>query len=201
MNLFEACGLYVCCIFLYVEISFVTEIHGTKVVVVPSKHVAPHRRHRGPVRISDIEDLDEDMSSRKCGSLSTPEVIKVQKALESSSLELQMVVTDPLTEAVQVADTVISDLATKNVIHQRHLGNQSVGEAGAVNNISVEKSTEALRSRDENLGNPSCSHQNNVPRPSLMDRNSTAYTQEVLFFFRLLVSWGPVCYVMNEVAT
>ncbi|XVF75192.1 hypothetical protein PTKIN_Ptkin13bG0167600 [Pterospermum kingtungense] len=77
-------------------------------------------------------------------SLSTPEVKKLQDALKSSTADLLAAVTDPLPEALEVAERVEKDLHAK-----------AVGED--VN-------------RDI--------HQNNVVRPSIMERNGTARTYE-----------------------
>lgn len=171
---------------------FVIETQREK-VVLKNKHVAFHKRRRGPLRISDVEDSGADALESRYNSIPTPEVRRVQEALKSSSLELQAVVTDPLPEALRVAETVVSDLTTKDVNHERPLESQRGTEADAAN-PSVEKRKEPVQSSDANLGNPSCSHQNNVPRPSLMERNSTAHTYEVLLLFRLsssdlLVTW------------
>lgn len=152
------------------------EAHREK-AVLRSKRVGLHKRTRGPIRISDIEDSETDASPNRFNSIPTPEVNKTQEALKSSSLELQAAVTDPLPEAVQVAGTVVSELTTKNVAHEHALENQRRTEADAAN-LSTDKSTEPVQSRDANLGNPSCSYQTNVPRPSLMERNSTARTYE-----------------------
>lgn len=158
-----------------------------------SKRVGLHKRTRGPIRISDIEDSETDASPNRFNSIPTPEVNKTQEALKSSSLELQAAVTDPLPEAVQVAGTVVSELTTKNVAHEHALENQRRTEADAAN-LSTDKSTEPVQSRDANLGNPSCSYQTNVPRPSLMERNSTARTYEVILFLFSLFPFTCHCY-------
>ncbi|XP_024029314.1 uncharacterized protein LOC21393957 isoform X2 [Morus notabilis] len=146
-------------------------------VVLRSKHVGFQKRIRGPVRISDVEDLETDPSPHRFNNIPTPEVNKAHEALKSSSLELQAVVTDPFPEAVREAETVVSDLTTKNVIHEHPLENQRRTEVDAVN-PSIDTSTEPVQSSDVNLGNPSCSYQNNVPRHSLMERNNTAHPYE-----------------------
>ncbi|XP_024029310.1 uncharacterized protein LOC21393956 isoform X1 [Morus notabilis] len=146
-------------------------------VVLRSKHVGFQKRIRGPVRISDVEDLETDASPRRFNSIPTPEVNEAHEALKSSSLDLQAAVTDPLPEAVREAETVVSDLTTKNVIHEHPLENQRRTEADAAN-PSIHTCTEPVQSCDVNLGNPSSSYPNNVPRPSLMERNNTAHTYE-----------------------
>ncbi|PQM40265.1 uncharacterized protein Pyn_40941 [Prunus yedoensis var. nudiflora] len=151
------------------------------------KHLA-HRRTRGPVRIRDTEDLGTDLSNSKYDSLSTPEVSNAQEALRSSILELQAVVTDPLPDALRVAETIRLDLAMKSVnvgaenlsvekgagpvqSHNDNLGNMSVPQSsGKEKDVPTPpanqgKGTESVQTDDANLGNPSSSNKNNAPRP------------------------------------
>ncbi|BFG33737.1 hypothetical protein CerSpe_200110 [Prunus speciosa] len=151
------------------------------------KHLA-HRRTRGPVRIRDAEDLGTDLSNSKYDSLSTPEVSNAQEALRSSILELQAVVTDPLPDALRVAETIRLDLAMKSVnvgaenlsvekgagpvqSHNDNLGNMSVPQSsGKEKDVPTRpanqgKGTESVQTDDANLGNPSSSNKNNAPRP------------------------------------
>ncbi|KAF4387417.1 hypothetical protein F8388_011565 [Cannabis sativa] len=154
----------------------VKEIQREK-VVTRSKQVVFNKRRRGPVRISEVEDLDTN-ESENCNSIPTPEVNRVQETLKSSTQELRALVTDPLPEALQVAEGVASDLATKNVSHEHPVESQKETEADAATNASVEQSTRHVQSSDANLDKPSCSHQDNGTQPSLMARNSTAHTYE-----------------------
>ncbi|CAB4312352.1 unnamed protein product [Prunus armeniaca] len=152
------------------------------------KHLA-HRRTRGPVRIRDAEDLGTDLSNSKYDSLSTPEVSNAQEALRSSILELQAVVTDPLPDALRVAETIRLDLAMKSVnvgaenlsvekgvgpvqSHNDNLGNMSVPQSSGKEKdvptpppVNQGKGTESVQADDANLGNPSSSNKNNAPRP------------------------------------
>ncbi|XP_020422771.1 uncharacterized protein LOC18775002 isoform X2 [Prunus persica] len=151
------------------------------------KHLA-HRRTRGPVRIRDAEDLGTDLSNSKYDSLSTPEVSNAQEALRSSILELQAVVTDPLPDALRVAETIRLDLAMKSVnagaenlsvekgagpvqSHNDNLGNMSVPQSSGKEKdvptppVNQGKGTESVQTDDANLGNPSSSNKNNAPRP------------------------------------
>ncbi|XP_008241815.1 PREDICTED: uncharacterized protein LOC103340169 [Prunus mume] len=151
------------------------------------KHLA-HRRTRGPVRIRDAEDLGTDLSNSKYDSLSTPEVSNAQEALRSSILELQAVVTDPLPDALRVAETIRLDLAMKSVnagaenlsvekgagpvqSHNDNLGNMSVPQSSGKEKdvptppVNQGKGTESVQADDANVGNPSSSNKNNAPRP------------------------------------
>uniref|UniRef100_A0A803QV43 Uncharacterized protein n=1 Tax=Cannabis sativa TaxID=3483 RepID=A0A803QV43_CANSA len=153
--------------------TFVKEIQSEK-VVTRNKQVAINKRHRGRVRIAEDENFETNESENR-NSISTPEVDRVREALKSSTSELQAVVTDPLPEASRVAEAVATDLATKNVSHENPLESQKGTEADATTNPCIEKNT---NSNDPTPGNPSTSHQNNNPQPSLMARNSTAHTYE-----------------------
>ncbi|KAI5321533.1 hypothetical protein L3X38_030604 [Prunus dulcis] len=151
------------------------------------KHLA-HRHTRGPVRIRDAEDMGTDLSNSKYDSLSTPEVSNAQEALRSSILELQAVVTDPLPDALRVAETIRLDLAMKSVnagaenlsvekgagpvqSHNDNLGNMSVPQSSGKEKdvptppVNQGKGTESVQTDDANLGNPSSSNKNNAPRP------------------------------------
>ena len=111
-----------------------------------------HRHHKGPVIIAASEE--DQPSCSKYVSLSTPEVKKLQDALKSSTADLLAAVTDPLPEALEVAERVASYMAGKN-LHAKDILNKDKGV-------------------------PSTSfNQNNVLRPSLMERNGTAHTYEV----------------------
>uniref|UniRef100_A0A803PVR5 Uncharacterized protein n=1 Tax=Cannabis sativa TaxID=3483 RepID=A0A803PVR5_CANSA len=169
--------LYIKCRFCFAIVyGYITEIQREK-VVTRNKQVVFNKRRRGPVRISEVEDLDTN-ESENCNSIPTPEVNRVQETLKSSTQELRALVTDPLPEALQVAEGVASDLATKNVSHEHPVESQKETEADAATNASVEQSTRHVQSSDANLDKPSCSHQDNGTQPSLMARNSTAHTYE-----------------------
>ncbi|GFZ13408.1 hypothetical protein Acr_23g0017930 [Actinidia rufa] len=151
-------------------------------VVLPvRKHVAI-KRSRGVTagtsrgfKISNTEEMDARKSSNNYDCLPTPEINKVQEALRTSSLELQAVVKDPLPDALQLADNVISSMGGENMIKE-----PSVGQ-GRVNapDPSVGTSAEAALANESNHDNQCCGPQNNVPKASLMARNSTAIAYEV----------------------
>ncbi|XP_059430282.1 uncharacterized protein LOC132163923 [Corylus avellana] len=139
------------------------------------KHAVWHKRSKG-VKITDTEEMVIDASCSKYDSLPTSEVNKVQEALRSSSLELRAVVKDPLPDALRLADTVISNLAS-NKQHEPSVENQGGKDVDAPN-PSVNTGGEPAQTNDSNRGNQSCSHQSNARRPSLMERNSTAHAYE-----------------------
>ncbi|KAI9159785.1 hypothetical protein LWI28_001894 [Acer negundo] len=192
------------------------------------KHIACHRRARGPVRITNNEESGSDASCSKYGTLPTPEVNKVQEALKSSSLELHAMVKDPLPSALRLAEAVISNIARRTQNHDHSMEAQntvpnhdpsvetrnidehgpnpssnanaepvqandsshrnpilnhepSVEEQNDVEHVPNPPSNanvEPVRDNDSNCRNQSCSNQNNVPKPSLMERNGTAHTYE-----------------------
>lgn len=142
------------------------------------KHVAI-RRPRKPVsntfrgvKIVDTEELVREPSSDRYRCVPTPEANRIQEALESSSLELKAVVNDPLPDALRLAETVISDMARENIVHEPVVGNQNRLDDCARSSFA-DRRTDALQADDENLGN-GCTEKNNGPKPSLMERNSTA---------------------------
>ncbi|KAL2508212.1 TRF-like 5 [Forsythia ovata] len=93
----------------------------------------------------------------------TPEVIRVQKALESSRLDLQANVKDPLPDALRLAEAITGKArgsTDQEPIQETHVN----PNPSAANGAGVVQT---------NGGNPS-----NGPRPSLMERNGTARTHE-----------------------
>ena len=60
------------------------------------------------VKINHTEDTKASTSGRKYDRLPTHKVDKVQKALKPNSLELQALVKDPIPEALQLAEVVLS---------------------------------------------------------------------------------------------
>ncbi|XP_040991921.1 uncharacterized protein LOC121238899 [Juglans microcarpa x Juglans regia] len=141
------------------------------------KHVVWHKRSKAGVKIADAEELATDVTCNKYNSLPTPEVNKVRAALKSSSLELQAVVKDPLPDALRLAENVMNDRVTRDKKHETSVENQSARGRDAPN-PSVNKSIEPTEIDDRTHEHQSCSNQNNAPRPSLMERNSTAHTFE-----------------------
>jgi telomeric repeat-binding factor 2 len=178
-------------IFWFFPLSFYLEIQ--KGAELPRrKHAVWHKRSKGGVKITDTEEMDNDVSFSKYDSLPTPEVNKVQEALRSSSLELRAVVKDPLPDALRMAETVISNLVSKDKQYEPSVENQGGKDVDAPN-PSASTGGEPAQTNDSIRGNQSCSHQSNACRPSLMERNSTAHAYEVpVFMLCLLVCFQIV---------
>lgn len=141
------------------------------------KSLASHRRVRGGAKISHLEDLKNDTSSEKYTCLQTPEVNRVREALKTSSLELQAVVKDPLPDALRIAESVARDLAEKNKTREHSLEDRNDASAA---NPTTNKHAVPLRSVNAGPKHPCHGHQTTVPRPSMMERNSTACAYEVM---------------------
>ncbi|XP_004294731.1 PREDICTED: uncharacterized protein LOC101296074 [Fragaria vesca subsp. vesca] len=167
--------------------------------------MAPRRRH-GPAKIRDDEDVDKEAPAGIYNSVSSAEVKKVQEELKSSVLALQAAVTDPLPYALHISEMLRSELGMRPVDHVSkengcatnpsveknaepdQSNNDNHGNQTSHNNdvpqptpnlsVDMGKGTENAGTGDVNPENPSCSHQNNVSRASLMERNSTARTYE-----------------------
>lgn len=76
------------------------------------KHIASHRCTWG--EIIDIKGLSSDEPCSEYDILPTPEVDKVQETFKSSSLELHVIIMDPLPDVLIWAEVVVSDMARKN---------------------------------------------------------------------------------------
>lgn len=155
------------------------------------KSLAFHRRVRG-ARISQLEDLENenDNSFERYTRLDTPEVNRVREALRTSSLELQAVVKDPLPDALRIAESVANDLAERNKTCENPLEGRN--DAGATN-PTINKGVLPLQSVSANVKNPGYGHKTVFPRPSIMERNSTACTYEVMLAMvdAILLAWQP----------
>ncbi|CAA3028578.1 telomere repeat-binding 2-like [Olea europaea subsp. europaea] len=122
----------------------------------------------------------------------TPEVTRVQEALESSRLDLQANVKDPLPDALRRAE-VITGKERGSTDHEPIKENHVSPNPSAVNGAGVitgkERGSTDHEPIQENHVSPNPSAVNGVvrtdggnpsnrPRPSLMERNSTAHTHE-----------------------
>ncbi|KAG6605382.1 Telomeric repeat-binding factor 1, partial [Cucurbita argyrosperma subsp. sororia] len=139
------------------------------------KSLASHKRVRGGAKIDHLEDLENDSSSGKSTCLQTPEFERVREALKTSSLELQALVKDPLPDALRIAESVAQDLAKKNKTPEHSLEDQNDAVAA---NPAINKDNMPLQSMNTAFNNPRHGHQTIVPRPSIMERNSSACTYE-----------------------
>ncbi|KAM1753336.1 hypothetical protein ACFX1T_005782 [Malus domestica] len=147
---------------LDLSIDHTTKDKENQSAVPRHKHLA-HRRTRGPIRIGDAEDSSTEVSNRKFGSLSSPEVNKAQEALKSSISELQEVVTDPLPDALRVSETIRSGLAVRSA---NHVNGKDVG----ADNPSIEKGAGPVQSNNDNVGNLPSRHQND-PQSSGIEKD------------------------------
>ncbi|KGN46758.1 uncharacterized protein LOC101205896 isoform X2 [Cucumis sativus] len=141
------------------------------------KSLAFHRRVRGGAKISQLEDLENenDVSFGRYTCLATPEVNRVREALKASSLELQAVVSDPLPNALRIAESVANTLAeNKKTCEHSSEGRNDAGSS----NPTINKYAVPLQSVSANLKNLGNGRKTIFPRPSLMEHNSTACTYE-----------------------
>ncbi|OMO57264.1 hypothetical protein CCACVL1_25869 [Corchorus capsularis] len=106
---------------------------------------ASRRHNRGRIVINDLGD--DKPSCSNSGSLSTAEVNKVQDALNSSIANLLDVVTDPLPDALKVAERVASVLEERNKNKDVHAS--SVNPAVDVPGTSLNPNTELARATGE----------------------------------------------------
>ncbi|CAI9761276.1 unnamed protein product [Fraxinus pennsylvanica] len=122
-------------------------------------------RSSGTFRGAKISDSDylKVCPGSKCNLPPTPEVNRIQEALESSRMDLQASVKDPLPNELAFAEEV-ADTMRGSTDHE------PIQEDHVKHYPSAMKVAGFVRA---NGGNPS-----NGPRPSLMERNSTAHTHE-----------------------
>ncbi|XP_044492487.1 uncharacterized protein LOC123216170 isoform X2 [Mangifera indica] len=146
-------------------------------VLQKHKYIDLHRRVTGPHKISDNEEIDTDASCEVYDTMPTSEVSRVQEALKSSTFELQAMVTDPLPDALLRAEAVVSEMARERKNHGLSVEKQNYVDKEVLN-PSVNTIVEPIQADKDNRRNQSCSHQNNGPKLSLMERNSTAQTFE-----------------------
>ncbi|KZV38555.1 hypothetical protein F511_39401 [Dorcoceras hygrometricum] len=128
----------------------------------PQHMLVGSNRSRG-VKIADSGSTKTGQSYRNYKLPSSAEVNRVQEALESSSLELQAVVKDPLPDALRLAES-ISDMAGQSKSHD------------PMETEHVEANLFVADGAGVVQGN-GCTA-DNVHRPSLMERNSSARTYE-----------------------
>ncbi|KAJ6758217.1 MYB TRANSCRIPTION FACTOR [Salix koriyanagi] len=154
------------------------------------RHVVPIKRSKGPVKITNTETSSGDVASSLYDTITTDEVNKVRGKLIASSKELRARVKDPLPATLKQTENLMAEMA-RNLSNQEN-SNQS--EADATNHFTNQPAVPSIRnekgkgvdapnlsanlSKEANAGVASCSHQNNVSKPSLMERNATARTFE-----------------------
>ncbi|KAL3517958.1 hypothetical protein ACH5RR_020547 [Cinchona calisaya] len=149
-----------------------------KVNVISRRKQIPKRfraAFSGTSRGAKITDIDTSGAGSSCKMFNLPstlQVNEVQEALKSSSLELKAVVEDPLPDALNLAEKVLSSIARKDT------GMKPVEENRVGVNPSVSESSGAVQANGGTLGNPCGENQKDAPRPSLMAQNSTAHASE-----------------------
>ncbi|KAI3749806.1 hypothetical protein L2E82_20422 [Cichorium intybus] len=123
--------------------------------------------HRGAKIFDPMETHTHD-------TISTPHVNKVQEDLRTSSFELHAVVKDPLVDALRLAESLKASASGKNTTNDNVVGNVDTVdlEASTPSHVTKGKNPEA------NEDNVIHKAQNGRPKPSLMERNSTAHTLE-----------------------
>ncbi|KAK6145209.1 hypothetical protein DH2020_022029 [Rehmannia glutinosa] len=114
-------------------------------------------------QIVDSDEMTTGPSYRNYKIPSSAEVNRVREALDASSSELHAVVKDPLPDALKLAEA-ISDMASKNKRQD------SVEENHVEPNLFIVD--------DAGVVQDTCRNMSNEPRPSLMERNSSAHTYE-----------------------
>ncbi|XP_027151822.1 uncharacterized protein LOC113751871 isoform X1 [Coffea eugenioides] len=159
------------CFSIHVEVQRANVVSGRKHVASKGIRGAPSGMSRG-AKIIDGDTSGADISGKTFDLPSTPEVHEVQEALKSSSLDLKAVVKDPLPDALNIADTVVSSIERKDA------GKQPVEENHVGANPSIAESSGAVQANEGTLGNHCSEHQKDAPRQSLMARSSTARTFE-----------------------
>ncbi|KAL4558443.1 hypothetical protein LXL04_036643 [Taraxacum kok-saghyz] len=130
-------------------------IQETRVLLLPKHKPAGPRCFRKPGTHRGAKIIDP-METHAYDSIPTPEVKKVQEALQISSFELHAAVKDPLPEALLIAESLkpntTNDIEASSPSHDRKGKNlEPSGNDG----------------RDDR-----------ITKPSLMERNSTAHTLE-----------------------
>ncbi|XP_060216895.1 uncharacterized protein LOC132644325 isoform X2 [Lycium barbarum] len=132
------------------------------------KHIAVQHTRGTTAGICRGVKIAEPGVEASCGPddlLSTP---KTDEALKLSSLELRAVVKDPLPEALDLAETLMS-LDRNNSAQQ-----PAENDNGRAPNFVVDSNGVVRANEDDQH----CCHHNAAPKPSLMARNNTAHTFE-----------------------
>ncbi|XP_052184744.1 uncharacterized protein LOC127796588 isoform X2 [Diospyros lotus] len=127
------------------------------------------------VKITDSEELDSRSSSSNYDCLCTLETAKVLEALRTSSSELQALVKDPLPDALHLSESILASLRRKNTNQEPSAGKSAVSLNAA---SPIGGHAEDAPINDFNFNNQGCRNVSNVPKSSLMERNSTACTYE-----------------------
>ncbi|GMG99947.1 hypothetical protein Nepgr_001787 [Nepenthes gracilis] len=156
------------------------------------KHAALHGRRfksvvgrsRG-VKVTNTCEVDKDMCMDMNHLLPTPEVNRLQEALKSSSMELHNAVSDPLLDALCIAETVSSGMERDRGKNAAAVVNPSRIEVqvstapsknAAVYSWKKEYTVNEIEGTKDNFHGKHGGYLNCSARVSLMDRNPTAHT-------------------------
>ncbi|KAI5679813.1 hypothetical protein M9H77_01040 [Catharanthus roseus] len=144
-----------------------------EIVLSKAKHIAL-KRTRGPrfgisrgSKIADTGNSEVDPSGKHCDLLPTPEVNKVQEDLRSSSLELQAVVKDPLPDALNLAEMLLSFTEKENT------SKEIVVLSKVGDDPSFVESSKAVQANEEDLSKHCQDVRTNAAETSLMESNGT----------------------------
>lgn len=140
-----------------------------KKVAHKRKHVANFGRRYKGAKITDLEEASMGQASRRYGGVPSPEVCKVRKALKSSSSELNAMVTDPLPEALRLADNMLSGMPKENLNHEP-LENPN-GKDATVHNAVADPSSEADGVNVNDIENGNSKNQNYNSGSSVNNRD------------------------------
>ncbi|KAD6119922.1 hypothetical protein E3N88_11193 [Mikania micrantha] len=132
------------------------------------KHVALRRR-RGAKLVDPVET-----SHDRHDYIPSPEVSKVQEALEASSFELHAVVKDPFPDALRLAESLKVSTSGENEAHDAVVGNHTNANDKDPNSSHDRKGKALEADRDDGI----IKDQNRRIKSSLFERNHTAHTTE-----------------------
>lgn len=135
----------------------------------------PRSGTSGASKIADTGNFEVDPSGKHCDLLPTPKVNEVQEDLRSSSLDLQAFVKDPFPYALYLAETLLSFREKENA------RKETVEQTKVSDDPSFVESFKAVQANKEDLSTHCKDVRNNAPKRSLMESNTTARTNEVIW--------------------
>ncbi|KAL8526981.1 hypothetical protein ACS0TY_016012 [Phlomoides rotata] len=121
-------------------------------------------------KIVDPDETTNVPSPKKYKLPSSPEVRKARESLETSSLNLQAVVKDPLPDALNIAQAIASEA--------RNNEPQQPAEEARNNEPKQPEPAEDNHASAAGVAQAPVGNTSNAPKPSLMERNSTARSFE-----------------------
>ncbi|XP_043723577.1 uncharacterized protein LOC122670680 [Telopea speciosissima] len=125
---------------------------------------------------SKLEKAGDGITGNIYDCLPATEVNRVKEALRSSSMELRALVKDPLPQALDFATRVVSNIENEKKNIEPLEENQNVMDLEP--NCLVDEDVGAVEAKEKVCGGSHARHQNDVQRPSLMEKNSSARTYE-----------------------